>query len=761
VRPLAPRSPLPLRAAVALTLALGALGAPPGAHAAPAEMRLAVLEFVSASSDEGLEALGKGLQSMVTTDLSGVATLRLIERARINEIIAEQELAGAGLVDAATAAKVGRLAGASHLLGGTFTVHGATMRIDARVFTVEGGEVLLAEAITGDREAFFELQKALVQKLIRALGLSLAPRERASVAQIHTADFDAFRRFSEGVAAFDAERYDAALEAMRAAASIDGSFDLARVTLDEYEGLVARIRGRADSLALTGRELAQARDDEVAARDAQIAQRLMAIASDRSDSARERRMAALIYLVGLYGPGSTHGRITRFQQRQDGLLVRRRAAALGRAYLAESRAVFPRAPLFAMARHPPERLEELDDAIAGVVRALPRALSHREDLRDGRLIENLRGADSFADLIDADHGERIRLLEDAAEKLAALRAEPTYRSSLLETLANRYLEIGDVDAAAGALARASAVQTVPIVLERLAKRVEELGALSAMLAATDKEDALRELIAGTRGRLAASQIAAFEAPGPVDAEVLHALVGVRVLSRHGARSTSRWRIGSEPAELIEGNDVLFTGRREAHLRSDTLRYYRPAQSRSRDALVAIGGGTQDRVDLRFTLRYRAAPDFWPRQTSPRRVPSRADLALDPGTPEVTVLFGLRDVITRQAQDPKTRARTYPNPTQAYGVRITRAAVELVRVGEDAPAERLRLPEMTVRALATHTPGARGDEVTVRVAVEGRAVRVEVGGARASFELPDDEAAVGFLGLHFRGDGYVELADIAL
>ncbi|MCO4764046.1 MAG: hypothetical protein KC502_21225, partial [Myxococcales bacterium] len=234
-------------------------------------MRIAVLEFANASSDKGLQSLGKGLQSMLTTDLSKVRALSLIERGRLQAILAEQKLGASGHVDTKTAARIGKLAGASHLLAGTYTVHGAKMRLDGRLFAVEGGRVLLAEAITGEKDAFFELEKSLVRKLIKTLGVKLKPKERAGISRIHTADFAAFKRFSGGVAHFDAKRYEKALAAMRAAMKIDAEFKLARVTLGQYEQVIARIRAKADSL---------------------VAQRLIAIAREKGDAKQPRRLAA-------------------------------------------------------------------------------------------------------------------------------------------------------------------------------------------------------------------------------------------------------------------------------------------------------------------------------------------------------------------------------------------------------------------------------------------------------------------------------------
>ena len=57
-----------------LVLAIGPLPAAPP----PGTPRIAVVEFTSASTDKDLAALGKGLQSMIATDLAQVPGLRLV-----------------------------------------------------------------------------------------------------------------------------------------------------------------------------------------------------------------------------------------------------------------------------------------------------------------------------------------------------------------------------------------------------------------------------------------------------------------------------------------------------------------------------------------------------------------------------------------------------------------------------------------------------------------------------------------------------------
>lgn len=722
-----------------------------------ADMTVAVLEFANASSEPGLEALGKGLQSMLTTDLARVQALTLVERSRLQDIVAEQKLSQSGLIDKTTAAKIGKLVGASHLLGGTYTVVGNTMRLDARLFAVKGGDVLLAEEMTGEKDAFFELEKQLVNKLVGTLGVKLDAKERANLARIHTADFGAFTTFSQGVAAFDSQKYDEAMEKLRAAMQIDGEFNLARVTLDEYEQLVAKIRSRAQNIELSERELEKLKKDQDFARDSAIAQRLLEIANETGPAKVHRRLAALHYLIGFYNPhGRNHGRISRFQDYFDGLLVRRRADSLARRYFTEAQAVFPDAPLFSFGGHPPEKPEQIEERIAGLAKALKQGLEHRPENRDQGLINNLRRVDDFASLMAVDRRERIKLYELAFTHLTKLKADSYALTSILNDLAEAYLMVGDVDHASGALARMSAIETDSDDLKRIATRLEELGKVSKLLAKTSRKDELRELIAQHGNLPSGSQFAWFEDKGPAPAKLMRELAEAREPKRWFSHADPFWIWSGEPGYLLDGEYVITTGPRTDGLNSRDINYYKSLKTSTKDALLAMGRGARTDFEATFELAFKPNKGYWPRHAS-WDAKTIDDLTLDPGRPEVIFVFGLHSIDTDDAQDPQTRENYYPEPTRGFGVRFTEDKVELVRLGDEPPAQKLRQDDLTVKVLDSEGKKL-GDKTKVKVSVKGKTVTVSAGGT-FKFTLPSEPN--GFVGAHFKGVGFAAIEDLSV
>jgi curli biogenesis system outer membrane secretion channel CsgG len=123
--------------------------------------------------------VGAGVADMITTGLMEQAKrsgrFRVVERQRVQEVLAEQDLATTGRVDPATAARIGRLLGAQTLLMGSVTQFSvdldmfdlpydwggfggdrATARaeIDGRLVDSETGEVLAALAGSGKKHQY-------------------------------------------------------------------------------------------------------------------------------------------------------------------------------------------------------------------------------------------------------------------------------------------------------------------------------------------------------------------------------------------------------------------------------------------------------------------------------------------------------------------------------------------------------------------------------------------------------------------------------
>jgi TolB-like protein len=219
-------------AAVILALVTG------GAARADTKPTVAVLYFDYSGKDEQLEVLRKGLAQMMISDLSALDAIQLVERDRLEAILAELKLGQSGKIDPATAAKAGKLLGARYMvLGGYFDLK-TTLRVDARVVEVETGKVVQSVGATGEADDFLTLEQKLVGEVGAVLESQLAipppksppaPRVRppARLAR-HTAVL-----YSRALNDIDAGNKPRAREKLQQVVKEQADFKLAMVDLDK------------------------------------------------------------------------------------------------------------------------------------------------------------------------------------------------------------------------------------------------------------------------------------------------------------------------------------------------------------------------------------------------------------------------------------------------------------------------------------------------------------------------------------------------
>lgn len=223
------------RAAAALLALFLAL---PRARAAEAHT-LAVSYFDDASGQAELAPLAKGLADMLITDLSAVASLRIVERSRLNAALAELDLSRTRFIDPKTALKLGKGLAAEYIMTGGYAVVGPTLRIDVRVFKVATGQVVASEKVEGPKDQFFALEKDLVDILVGALRLSLGRDEKTRLRANATQSFDAFSSYSAGLDAADHGDAARARALYEKALAADPSYAAAKTALGRLQAMIA------------------------------------------------------------------------------------------------------------------------------------------------------------------------------------------------------------------------------------------------------------------------------------------------------------------------------------------------------------------------------------------------------------------------------------------------------------------------------------------------------------------------------------------
>lgn len=176
-----------LRRFIALFALLAPFAAPASVSAqddADRRPGIAVMQFDNAGSHgdeaeaENFAALEVGLQQMLITELAQNPALRVVERAAIDELLAEQGLTEEGRVEPSTAVDLGRLVQARYVVLGNFMDLYGEVRMDARVVDVETSETLRGRAVMGSRRDIYRLLVNLSQQLTTELELPELPAAR-------------------------------------------------------------------------------------------------------------------------------------------------------------------------------------------------------------------------------------------------------------------------------------------------------------------------------------------------------------------------------------------------------------------------------------------------------------------------------------------------------------------------------------------------------------------------------------------------------
>ncbi|HXI24347.1 MAG TPA: FlgO family outer membrane protein [Pyrinomonadaceae bacterium] len=106
---------------------------------------IAVVEFSDLKGN--VTNFGRFLSEELITRLYLTKKFKVIERQQLNKIIAEQKLSLTGVVDPASAQKLGRVLGVDSIVFGSVSDLVKTLRINARLISTETGEVFAAASI--------------------------------------------------------------------------------------------------------------------------------------------------------------------------------------------------------------------------------------------------------------------------------------------------------------------------------------------------------------------------------------------------------------------------------------------------------------------------------------------------------------------------------------------------------------------------------------------------------------------------------------
>jgi TolB-like protein len=203
---------------------------------------IAVFPFmvgVSIGADrENLDALSVGLQEILITELSQNPALRVVDRSVLRQLLEEQDLGASGRVDAATAARIGRVVGAKFAVIGGFNDVGREFRLDGRILDVETTEIIKAEQVTQSRDELYAIVMELARRVTAGVDLPPLPVEarREREARSTTLPRDAVILYSQAQYFQDRGQLDRARELYRRVTTEFPALTEAKEALRRIEG---------------------------------------------------------------------------------------------------------------------------------------------------------------------------------------------------------------------------------------------------------------------------------------------------------------------------------------------------------------------------------------------------------------------------------------------------------------------------------------------------------------------------------------------
>jgi tetratricopeptide (TPR) repeat protein len=189
---------------------------------------IAVSDFDGSLLDPQTAPVASGLADFTAADLAKVKSLTVVDRMKIDVILNELKLSSTGLVDQASAPRVGRLLGSYHLVTGSLLGLGDDkIRLDGAVVNTTDSTSARTQTSEGNLRQLFQIEKAFVFQILDGLGIQPTPEERDAISEVPTESYLAFLAYGRGLQHERSGQWQQAQEAFSEAAAEDPGFSLA------------------------------------------------------------------------------------------------------------------------------------------------------------------------------------------------------------------------------------------------------------------------------------------------------------------------------------------------------------------------------------------------------------------------------------------------------------------------------------------------------------------------------------------------------
>ena len=156
---------------------------------------VAVLDFANITRDNAADWIGAGIAETVSVDLKKIASIKVISREKVSEIIkaiSDSKVSEEKIID------IGKKLKSKWIVWGAFQKLGATLRITAHFTDISTGELLGSAKVDGNMENIFKLQDEIITTLLNTLNLALTPTEKQKIEKPETIELEAYEYYIKG-----------------------------------------------------------------------------------------------------------------------------------------------------------------------------------------------------------------------------------------------------------------------------------------------------------------------------------------------------------------------------------------------------------------------------------------------------------------------------------------------------------------------------------------------------------------------------------
>lgn len=193
---------------------LAAVAAPPASGQAAASLPAVVVWDFDDQTPAALAGaaarngwLRRSLSEQLVAALVGAQGVRVVERQRLAELLAEQKVSGSELADADSRLRLGRVIGAARMVFGGFFVLGDEVQVHLRLVDTATARVIFSDEAQAPLAAVMQQVQPLNERLLAALGGGRA------AASAHAPEV--WRRYDQALALADGGRLADAVDSLR------------------------------------------------------------------------------------------------------------------------------------------------------------------------------------------------------------------------------------------------------------------------------------------------------------------------------------------------------------------------------------------------------------------------------------------------------------------------------------------------------------------------------------------------------------------